>query len=180
MPTTQRKPKKPHADCPLTAHRNGQWCKKVRGKLWYFGTWKVPQAALEEYLRQKGDLQAGRQPGLRRDDRLDLAELCNAFLKRSEERVRAGDITPRTFGDDRDVCAMMLQHFGRTADPEKLHPELVEEQEVRAVANAVRTFSIGAVDAEGRSLPTSPPYRLEVAVAPIMPGPLRSALRTSV
>jgi hypothetical protein len=28
---------KPHKDFPLTAHPSGRWCKKVRGKVWFFG-----------------------------------------------------------------------------------------------------------------------------------------------
>ena len=29
--------KKPHPDFPLTRHPRGYWCKKVRGKMSYFG-----------------------------------------------------------------------------------------------------------------------------------------------
>jgi uncharacterized membrane protein len=94
-----------------------------------------PQSAVDEYLRQKDDLQAGRSLGLRRDDRLALAELCNAFLERSEERVKAGDITPRTFADYPVVCAMMLQHFGRTTDRGKLHFEQFARFRSDVVAN---------------------------------------------
>src|SRR3990167_10262691 len=37
------KPRKPHPDFPLYAHRRGQWAKKVRGKVRYFGPWGDPQ-----------------------------------------------------------------------------------------------------------------------------------------
>lgn len=34
---TDTRADKPTPDFPLFAHRNGQWAKKVRGKLHYFG-----------------------------------------------------------------------------------------------------------------------------------------------
>jgi len=56
---------KPRADFPLFPHQAGYWCKKVRGKLHYFG--KVAndpkgQAALNKWLEQRDDLLAGRVP----------------------------------------------------------------------------------------------------------------------
>ena len=50
------KPAKPHKDFPLTAHRNGQWCKKIKGRLWYFGTWDDPDGAVQQYLDEKDDI----------------------------------------------------------------------------------------------------------------------------
>jgi hypothetical protein len=37
---------------PLTLHKTGQFCKKIKGKLYYFGTDK--KAALERYLDSIG------------------------------------------------------------------------------------------------------------------------------
>ena len=56
------KSKKPYPTFPLTPHANGQWCKKIRGKVHFFGVWIDPRAAQEEYNRQAADLHAGRQP----------------------------------------------------------------------------------------------------------------------
>jgi hypothetical protein len=42
-----RKPQKPYRSFPLTAHNNSQWCKKIHGKVRFFGVWADPQAALD-------------------------------------------------------------------------------------------------------------------------------------
>jgi integrase len=50
------KPQKPYPDFPLGPASNGQWCKKIDGKLRYFGKWDNPEAALAKYLAEvKGD-----------------------------------------------------------------------------------------------------------------------------
>src|SRR5437588_778220 len=47
------KPSKPYPDFPLTAHPAGYWCKKIRGKLHYFGKWDDPDAALKSKLSKR-------------------------------------------------------------------------------------------------------------------------------
>jgi hypothetical protein len=43
------KPQKPNAAFPLFAHNNGQWAKKIKGSLHYFGPWSDPDAAVARF-----------------------------------------------------------------------------------------------------------------------------------
>ena len=58
----KEKPEKPSPDYPLFPHQNSQWAKKVRGRLYDFGLWYDPVAALDLWVNQKDDLLAGRTP----------------------------------------------------------------------------------------------------------------------
>jgi hypothetical protein len=73
------KPKKPYSSFPLTSHANGQWCKKIRGKLhYYFGQWDDPGTALAQYLNVANDLHAGRKPRVTLPDgRVLVKDVCN-------------------------------------------------------------------------------------------------------
>jgi integrase len=56
-----KKPAKPTPDFPLFAHGNGQWAKKVKGRLRYFGPWDNPQAALARFLGTTSEATNGHQ-----------------------------------------------------------------------------------------------------------------------
>lgn len=88
--STGRKPRKPYRDFPLYTHNNGQWAKKIRGKIHYFGHWSDPDGAIQWYLDQKDDLNAGRTP---RDqaDRLTIRNLANRFLTVKKHLVDTGE-----------------------------------------------------------------------------------------
>ncbi len=87
--SAKNKPEKPWPDFPLFAHGNGQWAKKVRGKLWYFGLWADPAAAEQKWQDVKEDLWAACTP--REDtDGLTVKELADSFLTTKLNRANTG------------------------------------------------------------------------------------------
>jgi integrase len=114
--TSSRPSRKAPAKLPLTRHPRGYWCKKVKGKLHYFG--KIAgdengQAALALWLDQKDDPLAGRTPRVKGGDGLTLVDLTNRFLTSKQRQLTAGEIGKLTFLDYHRVCAMILAQFGQ-------------------------------------------------------------------
>lgn len=110
--TREMNVKKPRKDFPLFPHQRGYWCKKVRGKLHYFG--KVVgdpkgEAALQAWIDQRDDLLAGRTPRRTTGEGLTVAELCNHFLTAKEQQRDAGDIRPRIFAEYLAACTILVQ-----------------------------------------------------------------------
>ena len=62
---------------PLTLHPTGQFCKKIKGKLYYFGTDK--KAAMERYLEQAAYLHAGKRGKLKLSNNLSL-KTCTIYI----------------------------------------------------------------------------------------------------
>ena len=125
MPAPKKvsKPDKPQ-DCPLFAHNNGQWCKKVRGRLRYFGPWSDLNAALQEYYRQKPYLEADRLPPPPGDDLgLTLKDVANKWLDFQSKRVDAGDLRPRTWTEYKAGAGAALQTLGSHIPVETIKPE---------------------------------------------------------
>jgi integrase len=125
------KPRKPSPQFPLSAHPNGQWCKKIRGRLYYFGLWADPDAALNKYLAEKDDLYAGRTPRPV-DGAITVRDLCNRFLTFKRHLVDAGELAERSWRDYLETCKRLVEAFGRNRrlddirneDFEKLRTEL--------------------------------------------------------
>jgi integrase len=114
------KPNKPRPDFPLYAHASGQWAKRIRGKLHYFGAWSNPQAALVKYAKERDDLYAGRTPS--NGDGLTLRELVNHFLTEKKSRVSTGEITERSFLDYYVNCERVLKVLGKNTHVDSLRP----------------------------------------------------------
>jgi hypothetical protein len=118
------KPTKPHPDYPLTAHPTGRWCKKVRGKLHYFGPWGDPDGALAKWLTEKDDLLAGRVPRSRLAQNVPtLRELCNTFLTTKAKLRDSGELSVHTWNDYYKVC----EYLGKAFGPDRFLTDLLPE-----------------------------------------------------
>jgi len=97
---------------PLTLHNTGQYCKKIKGKLYYFGTDK--EAALNRYLEQAAYLHAGKLPKPKNTGHtLSIKTLCNLYLDHQESRSIIGEIKLRHLYDQ----ASLLRDFVRFVGP---------------------------------------------------------------
>ncbi len=83
---------------PLTLHPTGQYCKKIKGKLRYFGTDK--KRALESYLAQATFLH-GTQSVMQKvsNDKITLRQLVDLYLQYQHARVLADNLTPRHYNE---------------------------------------------------------------------------------
>ena len=99
---------------PLTLHKTGQFCKKIKGKLYYFGTDK--KAALSRYLEQAAYLHAGKRPTPKNTGHnLSIKTLCNLYLDNQESRSAIGEIKLRHLYDQ----TSLLRDFVRFMSPNR-------------------------------------------------------------
>lgn len=134
------KPAKPHPDFPLYLHASGQFAKKVKGRVHYFGT--DPQAALEKWVVEKDALLAGRAPAPSGD--LTVRELVNAFLTSKKRRVEIGELKQRSWDDYDTICGRIVAMFGnrpvadlRPADFEALRNDFAKTHGPVALSNDI-------------------------------------------
>lgn len=85
---------KPYPEFPLTA--NGQWSKKIRGKLHYFGVWADWQAALNKDLAQRDYLHTGQVPPT---EAATLGNLLDLFLEARDQKLQASEINQTTYNE---------------------------------------------------------------------------------
>jgi integrase len=131
-PGKPSKPAKPYPEFALTYHPAGYWCKKIRGKLHYFGPRFDPtdpaaaaaaaDAALVDYNRQADDLHAGRKP--RPDaDAATVKDVANAFLNHKSDKRDAGELSPRTWLKYKQVTDLLVGHLGKSRLVADLGPD---------------------------------------------------------
>ena len=117
------KPKRPRPDFPLSAHTgSNQWTKRIRGRLFYFGPLRDPDAALARYLEEKDELRLGRTPNSRSSD-LTVRVLVNQFLTDRKPLVDSGELSQRTWNDYHSMGATLIERLGRDKHVEDISQE---------------------------------------------------------
>lgn len=117
--------RKPYKGFPLTAHPNGSWSKKHRGRVYYFGPQADWKAALDRFSREWPYIVEGRTPPEETDGAdgyCTLRTLCNLFLESRRNRLAAGDLSELTYRDYFRSCKRLIEHFGRDRRVDDLRP----------------------------------------------------------
>jgi integrase len=116
--TTRTEPSKPRPDFPLFRHATGRWCKKVRGKLLYFG--KVAndpegETALAAWIEEKDYcLLHGRRPPTNAPGSVTVKDVVNQFLAHKENLSKSGELAQRTFDEYEATGKRLAKVFGKT------------------------------------------------------------------
>ena len=114
-----KKRKKRSDKFPLTLHPTGQYCKKIKGKLFYFGTDK--NVALERYFEQAAYLHTGKGNSTNcKNNHLSLKTVCNLYLDYQESRATISEIT-RSYVYDQ---TRLLRDFVRYIGPNRVISEI--------------------------------------------------------
>ena len=96
---------------PLTLHSTGQYCKKIKGKMYYFGSDK--KQALERYLDQATYLHGGRnliQKASNGD--MILKELRDLYLQYQHSKVLANNLSPKHHNDQISSLNKLMSFLG--------------------------------------------------------------------
>ena len=110
-----------NADYPLRWHPRGGWCKKILGKVYYFGL-VTPDEAMTAYEHGREWYEAGETPPAYDSDAIKVKELCNEFLASKEAKVESGELTQRSWDDYKRSCDHVLKHFGHNRAVANLRP----------------------------------------------------------
>jgi len=98
---------------PLTLHPTGQYCKKISGKIHYFGTNK--RQALERYLEQATYLHGGQSSAQKSSNgSMALKQLCDLYLEYQHSKVLAGSLSARHHNDQVGSLNKLMSFLGRT------------------------------------------------------------------
>ncbi len=98
---------------PLTLHPTGQYCKKINGKLYYFGSDK--NHALEKYLSQASYLHGNKEQTQKKSDcEMTLKHLCDLYLQYQHLKVLANALTARHHNEQIASLKKFMSFLGQT------------------------------------------------------------------
>ena len=104
---------------PLTFHPTGQYCKKIKGKMYYFGSDK--KEALQRYLDQATYLH-GCQNNLQKPavDNMTLKQLCDMYLKYQYSKLQANDLTASHHNEQIGSLNKLMSFLGQNIEINKI------------------------------------------------------------
>ena len=125
----------------LTLKNGKYWSKKIRGKVYYFGT--DYEEACTEYKRQKPFLEAGiESPG----QGPTVADLLNEFLTDRRDQKEAGRLSHRTYDDYEDVCDIIASAIPVAAPLASLKVEHFTSVRKSLAKGKTKTLSLKSQD----------------------------------
>jgi integrase len=97
---------------PLTLHTTGQYCKKIKGRMYYFGSDK--KQALEKYLDQATYLHGGKNLIQKASNgNMTLKQLCDFYLQYQQSKVKAGELTAKHHNDQISSLEKFMSFLGQ-------------------------------------------------------------------
>jgi integrase len=97
---------------PLTLHNTGQYCKKIQGRIYYFGSDK--KQALEKYLDQATYLHGGKNLIQKASNgNMTLKQLCDFYLKYQQSKVKADELTAKHHNDQISSLKKFMSFLGQ-------------------------------------------------------------------
>ena len=96
----------------MTLHPTGQYCKKINGRIHYFGTNK--KQALERYLEQATYLHGGQDlVQTASNGNMTLKQLWDFYLRYQHSKVLADELTPRHHNDQTNSLSKLMSFLGQ-------------------------------------------------------------------
>lgn len=96
----------------LTLHPTGQYCKKIRGHIYYFGSDK--KQALESYLDQAIFLHGYNSVTQKSTNgNMTLKEICDMYLKYQHTKLLANNLSARHHNDQIECLNKLMDFLGQ-------------------------------------------------------------------
>jgi len=105
----------------LYAHAAGQWAKKIRGRVVYFGKWDDPAAALARYQAERANLEAGKTT--KEETQPTIKSVVNHFLNNKQARLDTGELSHHSWIDYKAVADEVIREFGKQRIVSDLAPK---------------------------------------------------------